>query len=283
VGLKPTRGRNPLGPHFGEVWGGLVVEHVLTRSVRDCAAFLDAICAPELGAPYEAPLPSDSFLAAVTTSPDQLRIGVTRARPQGEPFSVEAEAAVDRAAALCEELGHHVVEVNPAIDDGFDVAFVDLWAASNAWFVAYWTSIVGRTPQPDELEPLTWGLLERGRRQSAADHLLNLQYLAQVSRGFCTLWNEIDVWMCPTMSDPPALLGSDDPMVLLSEDFRFDNWRAVANVTGQPAITLPLDSTESGLPMGVQFQGRFGDEVTLFRLSGQLEQAAPWIERRPPL
>lgn len=283
VGLKPTRGRNPQGPQYGELFGGLVVEHVVTRSVRDCAAMLDLTCAPEAGAPYYAPMPDRPFLEGLSTSMGPLRIGFTVSRPDGSPFSEEAVAAVSSTAALCQELGHDVFEVTPDLDERFDRAFIDLWSASNAWLVDYWSAVLGRDPRPDELEPLTWALVERGRAQTAGEHLLNLQLLSNITRRFCSLFHDIDVWLCPTLGEEPPELGTGGSLLLMADDFHFDHYRPVANVTGQPAISLPVYWTASGLPLGVQLQGRYGDEMTLFRLAAQLEEARPWSSLRPPI
>jgi amidase len=228
-------------------------------------------------------MPNEPFSKGLSEDPGRLRIGFTVVRPDGSPFSDDGVAAVSRTAELCEDLGHHVFEVTPEIDDRFDRAFVDLWSASNAWLVAYWSSVLGRAPKPHELEPLTWALVERGRSQTAGDHLLNLQLLSHITRRFCALFDFVDIWLCPTLGEEPPELGSGDSLLLMEDDFHFDHYRPVANVTGQPAISLPLHWTPSGLPLGVQLQGRYGDEMTLFRVAAQLEEARPWSGLRPAI
>ena len=288
-GLKPTRGRNPLGPHYGDMFTGLVAEHALTRSVRDSAALLDATSGPDLGDPYWAPLPARPFLQEVGAGPGRLRIALTTQAATGVAVHPDCVAAARDAAALCADLGHEVTEVTPAIDGQVVMqAFMTLWSAGCAWTVDDWARRTGRTPTPDLFEPLTWALREMGRQHSASAYLLALQDLQKVSRQVARFFLDYDVWLTPTLGEPPVPLGTFDspPETPLQGLFRaaaFMPFTPICNITGQPGMSVPLYWNDDGLPVGSHFVGRFGDEAALFRLAAQLEQARPWASRRPPV
>jgi len=288
-GLKPTRGRNPLGPHYGDMFTGLVAEHALTRSVRDSAALLDATSGPDLGDPYWAPLPARPFLQDVGAGPGRLRIALTTQAATGVAVHPDCVAAARDAAALCADLGHEVTEVTPAIDGQVVTqAFMTLWSAGCAWTVDDWARRTGRTPTPDLFEPLTWALQEMGRQHSASAYLLALQDLQKVSRQVARFFLDYDVWLTPTLGEPPVPLGTfdsppDNPLQGLFRAAAFMPFTPVCNITGQPAMSVPLCWNADGLPVGSHFVGRFGDEAALFRLAAQLEQARPWAGRRPPV
>jgi amidase len=288
-GLKPTRGRNPLGPHHGDMFTGLVAEHAITRSVRDSAALLDATSGPDLGDPYWAPPPARPFLQEVGAGPGRLRIALTTQAATGASVHPDCVAAARDAAALCADLGHEVTEVTPAIDGQVVTqAFMTLWSAGCAWTVDDWARRTGRTPTPDLFEPLTWVLQEMGRQHSASAYLLALQDLQKVSRQVARFFLDYDVRLTPTLGEPPVPLGTFDsppenPLQGLIRAASFVPFTLICNVTGQPAMSVPLYWNSEGLPIGSHFIGRFGDEATLFRLAAQLEQARPWAGRRPPV
>ena len=281
-GLKPTRGRNPLGPNFGDIMGGLVVEHALTRSVRDSATILDATAGPAPGDPYVAPPPARPFPEEVGTPPGRLRIAFSESSALGGPVRPECREAVHEAAALCEELGHRVVEAAPAVDaERFMASFMALWAGGCAWGVDGLAIVIGKPPAAEEFEPLTWALYERGKGVGAAEYLLALQGLQQLARRIAGFFLEHDVWLTPTLAEPPFELGTlDYPAeeidAAIYRAFAFTPFTSLFNVTGQPAMSVPLHWSPAGLPIGVQFAARYGDEATLFRLAAQLEEARPW-------
>jgi amidase len=288
-GLKPTRGRNPLGPHYGDMFNGLVCEHAVTRSVRDSAALLDATSGPDVGDPYWAPPPARPFLQEVGASPGRLRIAFTAQAATGAEVHPDCVASVRDAAALCTELGHTVTEVAPTLDGQLVTqAFITLWSAGCAWSVDDWARRAGRKPTPDLFEPLTWALREMGRQHSASAYLLALQDLQKISREVARFFVDYDIWLTPTLGEPPVPLGTFDsppenPLQGLMRAAAYVPFTPICNITGQPAMSVPLYWNAGGLPVGSHFIGRFGDEATLFRLAAQLEQARPWAGRRPPV
>jgi amidase len=288
-GLKPTRARTPLGPEYGDAISGWAVEHALTLTVRDSAALLDATAGPALGDPYQAPKPARPFAAEVAVDPGRLRIAYTPRTPGGEPGHPDCVAAVEDAAALCAELGHDVIEADlPGLDERVGGAIGTVFNAATAWIVGYWIRRIGREPQPGELEPVTVAYLDAGRQVSAADYLLAIEELQRFSRTVAAFLTGVDLWLTPTMSEPPAPLGEitatpSEPLRAIGRGARTVAYPAVvANITGNPAMSVPLGHNAADLPIGVHFLGRYGDEATLFQLAGQLERARPWAHRRPP-
>ena len=287
-GLKPTRGRNPVGPEYGDFVSGWDVEHALTRSVRDSAALLDATSGPAPGDPYAAPPPARPFVKEVGADPGRLRIGFTDRTPEGEIGHPDCVAAVRDAAALCESLGHQLVEVDlPALTPEVGSAIGTVFNAATAWIVAYWIRKLGREPSPDELDPLTRAFWDMGRDVSAADYLLAIEDCQAFSRTIAGFLTDLDVWLTPTLSTPPLPIGEivsteDEPLRALERGGPSIAYAGVvANMTGNPAMSVPLSWNSDGLPIGVHFLGRFGDEATLIRLASQLEGARPWADRRP--
>jgi amidase len=287
-GLKPTRARVPLGPEYGDFPGGLAMEHALTRSVRDSAALLDAVAGPEPGDPYWAPPQARPYVEEARTDPGPLRIAMTTRPRGGQKLHPDYAAATRDAAELLTDLGHDVVETCPAIfDDAYTEAFGTIYGAGFPWIVEYWIRKIGREPGPDEIEPRTRAFWERGRNIPTAQYLLAMEHMQRICRkvsGFFTLF---DVWMTPTLGGPPVPLGvmpgtESDPMrgnEAMGTFLMFDG--ELANLTGNPAMSVPLFTDSQGLPIGIHFMSAFGDEATLFRLAGQLEQARPWADRRP--
>ena len=288
-GLKPTRGRNPLGPDYGDMYGGLVCEHGLTRSVRDSAALLDTTSGPDIGDPHWAPPPARPFLQEVGANPGRLRIAVTTAAVTGVAVHEDCVSAVRDAAALCADLGHEMVEITPELPgDLITEAFITLWSAGCAWSIDDWARQTGQTPSQDQFETLTWGLYEMGQQVTAPAALLALQDLQRISRDIARFFADYDVWLTPTIGEPPVPLGTFDsppenPLQGLFRAAALLPFTPICNITGQPGMSVPLVWNAEGLPVGTHFIGRFGDEATLFRLAAQLEEARPWADRRPPV
>jgi amidase len=293
VGLKPTRGRNPLGPVIGDIMGGLVAEHVVSRSVRDTAAVLDATAGPEVGDPYAAPPPPGSYLAATKRRPKKLRIAFTtrRRRHDGE-IDLECKAAAEAAAKLCAKLGHHVEEARPELsaDEGANLGtnFTLIWAAGLAMLVEFFAKTSGKTPAREDFEGLTWGLYQLGKTITAAQYQLCWTGLQAASRQIARWQQAYDAWITPVLARPPLEIGAfdldeTDVMKGFAPIAAYVPFTAMQNVTGQPAISLPLARSKSNLPIGVQFVGRFGEEHLLLQLAAQIERAEPWSKRRPPV
>ena len=288
-GLKPTRGRNPLGPHYGDIFSGFAVEHAVTRSVRDSAALLDATAGPDLGDPYAAPAPARPYSEEVNRPPGFLRVAFTTTAATGVPVHADCVRAVQEAATLCAELGHDVTEATPALEgDTISQAFLTVWTAGAAWSIDDWARRTKQVPSPECFEPLTWGLYEMGTGRRAADYLLAIQDLQRVARQIAQFFVQYDVWLSPTLAEPPPPLGSfdptpDNPLQGLLRAMQFVPFTPIFNATGQPAMSVPLFWNQDNVPVGVQFAGRFGDEATLLRLAAQLEQACPWAGRWPAL
>ncbi|WP_426751183.1 amidase [Myxococcus sp. Y35] len=289
-GLKPTRGRVSLGPNVGEVICGMGVEHVLSRSVRDSAALLDATHGPEAGDPYFAPPPQRPYLEEVGRAPGRLRIALMTAAPMGGPVSPECVEAARLAARLCEELGHEVTEAAPEHDGHLlHEAITTAWSATLASLVAMASHDSGREAGPDSLESSTWAVVRQGQTLTATELQRALGIFNFVSRQVGRFFEQYDVLLSPTVATPPFPLGLLDANAPRTAREWYDHvfghcpFTALFNVTGQPAMSVPLHWSEGGLPIGVQFAGRYADEGTLFRLASQLEQARPWAQRRPPV
>ena len=288
VGLKPTRGRNPLGPDAGDIMNGLVVEHAVTISVRDTAALLDATAGPDLGEPYCAPSPPRPFLEEVGADTGRLRIAFSTDSPSGTPVHEDCVEAVTSTARLLEELGHRVEEAAPAYDDSsFRRAFTTIWFTNLAANLELLAEAVGGELSEHHCEPLTLAFGARGAEHSGADYVAAVARIQAISREIAGFFQTHDVMLTPTLATPPPEIGFLHPAAD-EADFRpfprrvkeFVPFTQMANATGQPAVSLPLH-WKHGLPIGVQFAARFGDEATLLRLAAQLEEAKPWAQRRP--
>ncbi len=286
-GLKPTRARTPSGPLIGEGWSGMSVGHAVTISVRDSAALLDATHGAAPGDPYPAPPVARPFLEEVGADPGRLRIALMTAAPEGQTVDPDCIAAAEKAARLCEEVGHHVeaasLPVFPAIFRGATRIII---CANLRNALEQRGRALGREPGPDDVERITWLMAEQGRRYSASDYAAAVQALHAISRQLAPFFERYDVLITPTLAQPPVALGRLDMMLDDLEEFTdriaaFMPFTPIFNVTGQPAASLPLHWNAQGLPIGVQFAARYGDEATLFRLAAQLEAASPWRDRRP--
>lgn len=288
-GLKPTRARNPLGPFVGDIMNGLVVEHAVTRSVRDSAALLDATAGADPGAPYWAPPAARPFREEVGAPPGRLRIAVVTAAPTGVAIHPDCVAAVRDAAALCAGLGHRVEDATlPVSGEMVTECFVTMWTTGVAWTVDSMARLIGRAVTPETVEPLTWALAEAGRQRSGADYLAAVQGLQMISRTVAAFMQDWDVVLTPVVAEPPPPLGTfdaaaDNPLAGFMRAAEYVPFTPIVNATGQPAMSVPLSWNAAGLPIGTHFIGRFGDEATLFRLAAQLEAARPWVTRVPAL
>jgi len=288
-GLKPTRARNPLGPDFGDMGGGVVVEHAVTRSVRDSAALLDATSGPDAGDPYWAPPRERPYLDEVGRDPGALRIAVSTTALTGAEVHPECRAAVEQAAKLCEELGHHVDWAAPDIDEGrYLKAFGAIWTAFAAWAIRDWAEKYDLTPSEAQFEPNTWQMYLSGERRSSGAYLRAVQDIQRTARQVAAFFQSYDLTLTPTLAQPPVPLGyfqwdagaRDEFLSHLGE---YSGFTSIANSTGQPAMSVPLHWTADNLPVGVHFMAGYGGEDTLFRLAAQLEQARPWAHRWPPV
>lgn len=287
VGLKPTRGRNTLGPDAGELWQGFVAEHVVSRSVRDSAALLDATAGYFLGDPHIAPVPARPFLAELGAPAGRLRVGVALTQAAGQRFHPDAVEAVARAAKLLADLGHEVEEVSPDYDAPLLLeAFMTYFAAGVGFAIEEHAGATGRAPTVDVIERNNMWLWEQSKKLSATDYLRAIAKQNSVTRQFAGFFGDHDIWLTPTTADPPPKLGHlhadvDDVPEFFRRLWRFNPLQWVYNATGNPAITLPLHWTADGLPMGVMLGAGFGREDVLFRVAAQLEEAAPWRGRHP--
>lgn len=287
VGLKPSRGRVSTAPEVDGL--GLGVDLCLSRSVRDTAAMLDVIGHPGPGDHFHAPAPERPFLQELGRPPGKLRIGFTTESMTGVPVHEDCKRAVRETAALLVDLGHEVVEASPTLNGAnFQQAFLTVWMASATFQVAFLTDVLGRAPEKDELEPLTWAMAEAGQVSAAAD-ILRAQMTLQVKeRRVAAFFAQYDIWLTPVLAEPPLKLGemaqnTEDPLTPLMKAAEVCVFTPIANATGHPAITVPLHWNAAGLPVGVQFMGRPFAEATLLRLAAQLEEARPWASKWPEM
>ncbi len=309
-GLKPSRGRQPIGPYAAEFWDGYVVPGVISRSVRDTAAALDATHGASVGAPYAEPPAPKSFRQTLEGPVPALRIGFSTKAFLAEAMHPDAVTAVLDAAALLADLGHEVVEIDlPLEREELARAYLVVVATSIAAEIAETERQTGKKPEPGDFELPTWFLGQVGRELSALEHAQAREQGQQLGHNLALFYDQhsLDVHLSATMAFPPVRVGELAPSAIeraaLAALRRASSGRAlrlildqlaanslaktpntqVFNMTGQPAMSVPLWWNERGLPIGVQFAGRFGDEVTLLRLAAQLEAARPWFDRRPPV
>lgn len=286
-GFKPTRGVNPAGPDHGEAWNGLSMEHVISRSVRDNAALLDATAGPAPGDPYSAPAFERPFAEVARTDPPPLRIAVQTTSLSGIVAHADCIAAVESAVRLLEDLGHTVVEATPQYDNAGAGAAFRLLVASNVNAAINEHAVrIGRQPGPDDLEPIIAILAEEARQAGAADVIAAIWATHRVGRDVAPFFTEHDVLLTPTVAAPPIRLGelditSDDVDAYLAKTFGWIPFTALANQAGIPSMNVPLYWNDDGLPIGTCFTAGYGQDGLLFRLAGQLERARDWTGRRP--
>jgi amidase len=310
-GLKPSRGRMPMGPDEGESWHGFVSRLVVSRSVRDSAAMFDATQGMDEGAPYTAPPLERPMIEEITRAPEKLRIAFSSKALMASRTDRDNVAALDDAMKLCASLGHDVREAHPALDvHELQVAYLTVVASCTAGVIDQHAAMTGRKPDPSLYEPVTWFLSQVGRSVSGARVEAARMVIAKTTRAMARFFRDIDVFATPTCAVPPVRIGellpkpievagltavrNAPPSVIgpLLEKLLFglaeNNFAATPNtmlfnMTGQPAMSVPLYINGKNLPIGTQFAARYGDEATLFRLAAQLEQARPWRDKLPAL
>jgi Asp-tRNA(Asn)/Glu-tRNA(Gln) amidotransferase A subunit family amidase len=288
-GLKPTRARVPLGPGRAEGWNGLGTAHAITRTVRDSAALLDVSAGPDLGDPYRAPAPERPFRDEVGRPPGQLRIALIPSPPSGSAVEPACRDSVTAAAKLCESLGHILVEARWPVD--YRVVNEGLTATlgvSTVIALDERAERLGRPVTDADVEPVTWYFYQMGKKIDGVAYAKARAGFDAAGRAMAAFMQDHDVILTPTLAKPPVKLGvlslsPADFNAFVQEVTTFGPFTAIYNCTGQPAMSVPLHWTKDGLPVGVMFAGRYGDEATLFRLAGQLEAAQPWAAKRPRL
>jgi len=289
VGLKPTRARTSLAPHFGEYWGPLTHEGVLTRSVRDTAAILDAVSGPAPGDPYTAPAWPRPLLAEVEADPGRLRIGFRTSVPRMDREShPECVAAVHTTTRALEAAGHAVEAASPPLDDMDSLgSFSTITGVHIATELERWAARTGDQIGADDVEPFNWTFAEIGHATTGSGYMTALDELQAMGRRLGAWWQDFDLFVCPTLSEPLPELGVFAPTAELFENLELMSALAQFtppwNLTGQPAMSLPMHWTPDGLPIGVQLVAAYGREDVLIRVASQLEQALPWNDRRPPV
>ena len=285
MGLKPSRGRVTLGPDAGESWSGCVTELVITRSVRDTAAVLDAVAGYFTGDPVTAPPPARQYLSEVGQDPGRLRVGMFVGNPE-TPGAPEARDAVEGCARLLTELGHEVHDGYPPVLDSNELA--SLLGVSVAVSVARELAVIeertGSPVGPDGVEPATWMFAERGRATSAVDYVANIDAMHRYSRTLCSWWDVDgnDLLITPTMAEPAPPIG-ELKGASVERIVRLVPYTSPYNVSGQPGIALPLHWTADDMPVGIQLIAAAGREDLLIRVAAQLEAAQPWRDRVPPI
>jgi amidase len=285
-GLKPSRGRNPIGPDVGEGWNGLSVQHVITRSVRDSAAFLDVTHGPESGDPYAAPAFEGSFLKGLEERSPRLRIAFQQVDHFGQPMNPVTAAAVREAAQLLQQLGHHVEEARPIFDaealkwDMFTIVGCNLLQALH-----HRAQVLGRTHTPEDVERITWHWAERCRTRTGQDMARAIGTIHATARALGRFFNQHDILLTPTCATPPLPartvdMRMDDLDAYYELLYGNNTFTTIYNCTGVPAASVPLCWAD-GLPIGIQIAAPLGHEMRLLRLAAELEHAKPWGLRRP--
>jgi len=286
VGFKPTRALNAFGPHRGDPNYGMSHEHAVTRSVRDCAALLDITAGPDAGCPYFTAKPDVPFEILIQTPPGQLTIGMVTTTFDGIPVHDESKLAVERTARCLEELGHRVTEDMPTFDNQLLTStMIRVLMGSLAGLFA---GVPTDNPSAlDGLQPITQEAVRFSQTTSLRDHLQRATVINQQVRSLATYWNNFDLLLCPTANGPApkhGILPMDhrDLNQFLDNLFTIAPFTAPFNASGQPAISLPMHQTADGLPVGVQFVGKFGEDARLLQLAAQLEAVNQWQTCQSP-
>jgi amidase len=292
VGLKPSRGRVSIGPEHGEYWHGLVISHAVTRTVRDSAAILDVIAGEMPGDPYTAPPAARPFAEEVGAPPGRLRVGFVANVPSGmSELHRECADAVRSSASLLASLGHEVEESHPrALAEQPELTrhFMTVVMSWVAFSLDSWSAQTGKQIGARDVEPTTWAFAELGRACSVPQYLAAIDWLHGYTRRMAAWWADgFDVLVTPTLGEPPPRIGEllappDNPLAV-DRAIGLIPFTPPFNITGQPAISLPLHWTAHGLPVGVQLIAAYGRDDLLLRVAAQLEQARPWADRRPPV
>ncbi len=288
-GFKPTRARVPMGPTQFEGWNGLSCHHAITLSVRDSAALLDVSAGVELGSPYSAPPPTRPFLKEVGANPGRRRIALVLAPTSGVAVDAECKLAATEAAKLCQSLGHTVEEAALPIDRAMlSESFANVLVVSIARTLDDAEKTIGHAVTEKDVEPVTWATAQAGKSMNSVVYSRALANLHQIGLAMAKFQQTYDVILSPTLAKPPVKLGllslsPSEGQNYVKEVTEFSPFTALYNVTGQPSMSVPLHWSAEGLPIGVMFSARFGDEATLFRLAAQLEKARSWAGRKPSL
>ena len=291
VGLNPTRGRIPAGPFTREPLNGIAIEFALSRTVRDTATLLDAVAGPDVGCYAWAEPPKTPYAQAMKTTPKPLKIAWTGKPASGVPVDEECLRELHETVKLLEDLGHTVVEAAPQYDaESFSQATVRIWTANIHHMINGVASALGRQPGEDNIEAAIWECYKYGKAMPASDLLEAIDTNAAVSRQVGQFFTDYDVLLSPTIATLPTPLGllnsnntSIDAVEWTEQIFTYAPFTNLFNATGQPSISLPIGWSNEGLPIGMQFTGRFADETTLLQLAAQLEEAKPWKEKKPPI
>lgn len=291
VGLKPTRGRIPAGPFNSEPLNGIAIEFAVSKSVRDTAALLDAVSGPDIGCYGWAEPPTDSFVAQMNERPNKLKIALMKEPLTSVSVDEESIKEVERTARLCEELGHEVVETAPSIDtEALSLATLRIWTANIRHMINGVARMLQRTPSPDNLEEGIWACYKYGETITAEELLQAIDINAKVSRAVGEFFTNYDVILSPVAAQKPLPLGTlnSNRKGLTAEEwtnqiFTYAPFTNLFNSTGTPAISLPLGWSQDGLPIGLQFASGFAKEGLLLSLAAQLEEAAPWENKRAPI
>ncbi len=290
VGMKPTRGRVPWAPDYDEAMFGLGSELVVSRSLRDTAAILDCVHGPAIGDRYLLPPPATGFGSALSRDPGRLKIGFSSAALSGGPeIDPEIGTAIRQIARLCEELGHEVMEARPAVEHSvLPEIFLIYCGSLMATNIDGIAAAGGPQAGPDVLEATTLAFYQHALTLTAVDIHHAGRLVNSAARSVGTFFEDVDIWICPTTAKPAWPIGeknADDASISAAEWsamlFDYAPVPGLFNITGNPAISLPLAETESGLPIGIHLAGKFGADETVLSLSAQLEQARPWHDRRP--
>ena len=284
-GFKPSRGRNPLGPEYGDLHTRVICEHVISRSVRDSAAVLDTTHGALPGSPYTPPSPTKSFLQVLDEKPRPLRIAVSEKPIVDVPVHGDCVNGLQNTVGLCRSLGHEVIEDAPDLSASELVkAWFGVWATGNAWLVHQACARTGEDVSEENFEPLTWRYYLQGEDTSAMEYLRNLQVLDTATQVLAGFLSQYDAWLTPTLAQPPIELGGFyGPDNDIERYVRFSPYCRLANFAGIPAMSVPLHWNAQDLPIGMHFAAPFGNEAILFALARQLEDACPWSDRRPPM
>lgn len=278
-----------MGPAQFEGWNGCSHHHVLTISVRDSAALLDATAGPELGAPFFSPPPSRPFLKEVGADPGKLRIALVIEPYGGTPLDPECRAAAIEAARFCESLGHKVEETTLPINNAaMREAFLNIIVVSLARALEDAGKTLGRAVSEKDVEPVTWAMMQQGRALGGIAYSRAIATCHQIGLTMAKFMQNYDVILSPTLAKPPLPLGvlslSPESLTAFTKEVtEFGPHTALYNVTGQPSMSVPLHWSNAGLPVGVMFSGRFGEDSLLLRLAAQLERAKPWAGRKPKI